>query len=169
MNDFNSFIKNFSIDAIMKVVFALLIVVGGILLTKLIVHLFAKGMKRTNVDESLVAFFKRCIRVLCYILIAISALTTIGISTTGIIASFSAFAATCAGLSLPAFIACMSFAISSFTRLCTLLSSLRDGMANAAALAATHAARHIFFTVLFCICQFSLQYIDTNERQKRTA
>ena len=92
MDNFTDFIKNFSIDAIMNIVFALLIVIGGILITKLIVHLFAKGMNRTNVDESLVNFFKRCIRVLCYIIIAISALSTIGISTTGIIASFSAFA-----------------------------------------------------------------------------
>lgn len=82
-----------SIDVLINLGTALLIVAVGILILKLIVHFFRKAMARTEVDPSLVKFFVRCIRVTAYIIIAISALTKLGVSTTGLIAGFSAAAA----------------------------------------------------------------------------
>lgn len=82
-----------AIDIGLKVGGALLIVVIGFFAARLIAYLFGKAMMKTKVDISLINFFKRIIRIVCYIIIAISALSHLGISTTGIIASFSAVAA----------------------------------------------------------------------------
>ena len=82
-----------STEMLFKLGGAILILAVGILVIKLIIHLFRKGMKKTEVDPSLVKFFVRCIRITCYVIILISALTMLGISTTGLIAGFSAAAA----------------------------------------------------------------------------
>ena len=84
---------NMSYDFLLKLCGAVLIAVIGFFLTRLIAYLFGKAMKKTNVDISLINFFKRIIRIVCYIIIVISALSNLGISTTGIIAGFSAVAA----------------------------------------------------------------------------
>lgn len=84
---------NMAIDFSLKIGGALLIIAIGLLVTHLIAYFFGKAMKKTNVDASLINFFKRVIRIVCYVIIAISALSNLGISTTGIIASFSAVAA----------------------------------------------------------------------------
>lgn len=72
---------------------SILIVVIGFFAARLIAYLFGKAMMKTNIDVSLINFFKRVIRIVCYVIIAISALSNLEISTTGIIASFSAVAA----------------------------------------------------------------------------
>ena len=82
-----------AIDITLKAGGALAIAVIGFFCARMIAYLFGKAMKKTNVDVSLVNFFKRIIRIVCYIIIVISALSNLGISTTGIIASFSAVAA----------------------------------------------------------------------------
>ncbi|MCR5653140.1 MAG: mechanosensitive ion channel family protein [Ruminococcus sp.] len=84
---------NISYDFLLKLGGSLLIAVIGFFAARLIAYLFGKAMKKTNVDISLINFFKRVIRIVCYIIIVISALSNLGISTTGIIASFSAVAA----------------------------------------------------------------------------
>ena len=84
---------NVSHDFLIRLCGAVLIAVIGFLAARLISYLFGKAMKKTNVDISLIVFFKRIIRIVCYIIIVISALSNLGISTTGIIASFSAVAA----------------------------------------------------------------------------
>lgn len=78
---------------ITTVIFTILIVVVGFFVTKLLAYLLCKALRRGNVDESLVKFFKRVTYVVCTIIIVISALSQLNISTTGIIASFSAVAA----------------------------------------------------------------------------
>ncbi|MBR2109527.1 MAG: mechanosensitive ion channel [Ruminococcus sp.] len=78
---------------LLKIGGSLLIVVLGFFAARLIAYLFGKAMMKTNVDVSLINFFKRVIRIVCYVIIAISALSNLDISTTGIIASFSAVAA----------------------------------------------------------------------------
>jgi len=82
-----------SFEFILRIVGSLAILVAGFFITKLIAYLFGKAMQRTKVDPSLINFFKRVIRIVCYIIIVISALANIGISTTGLIAGFSAAAA----------------------------------------------------------------------------
>lgn len=85
--------KNLSFDVLLKFGCSLLIAVIGFFVARLLAYLFGKAMKKTNMDASLINFFKRIIRFVCYIIISISALSQLGISTTGIIASFSAVAA----------------------------------------------------------------------------
>lgn len=70
--------------------YALLIIAAGVLLTLLITFIMKKAMKRSKMDPSLVGFFIRLIRIACYTIIAIAALTRLGISTAGLIAFFSA-------------------------------------------------------------------------------
>ncbi len=84
---------NISYDFLLKLGGALLITVIGFIIARVVAYLFGKAMKKTNVDVSLINFFKRIIRIVFYIIIIISALSNLGISTTGIIASFSAVAA----------------------------------------------------------------------------
>ncbi len=69
---------------------ALVILVAGILVTILIVHLARKAMNRSHIDPSLANFFIRLIRIVCYVMIGIAVLTRLGVSTTGLIACFSA-------------------------------------------------------------------------------
>ncbi len=78
---------------LLKIGGSLLIVVLGFFAARLIAYLFGKAMMKTHVDVSLINFFKRIIRIVCYVIIAISALSNLDISTTGIIAGFSAVAA----------------------------------------------------------------------------
>lgn len=82
-----------SFDFMLKILGSIAIVVIGYLCARLVAYLFGKAMKKTKVDVSLINFFKRIIRIICYVIIIISALSNLGISTTGIIASFSAVAA----------------------------------------------------------------------------
>ena len=84
---------NIWIDALINIGEAVLILLIGFLITIIITKLFVKGMQKTQVDPSLINFFKRVIRIVCYVIIFISALSQLGISTTGIIASFSEVAA----------------------------------------------------------------------------
>ena len=81
-------------DAIMSYLptigFTLLIILGGIAVTLLITKIAKKAMKRSKLDPSLAKFFVRVIRIVCYALITIAALTRLGVSTTGLIAFFSA-------------------------------------------------------------------------------
>lgn len=86
-------LKSVSFSLGLSVLGALLILAIGIIVTKIIVFLFERAMNRTKVDKSLILFFKRCMRFVCYIIISIAVLSHLGLSTTGIVASFSAVAA----------------------------------------------------------------------------
>ena len=83
----------FLIGTIPNFLVALVIVVLGFFATKLIVMLSRKAMDKSGMDFSLEKFFLNCIRIVCYIIILISALSQLGVSTTGLIACFSAGAA----------------------------------------------------------------------------
>ena len=69
---------------------AAVVLVVGIGLTILISFLAKKAFSKTKVDPSLAGFFIRTIRIICYIIILITVLSRLGISTTGLIAFFSA-------------------------------------------------------------------------------
>lgn len=71
----------------------LLILVVGYFATKLLIRIVRKAFTKTHLDPSLISFFLYAIRFTCYALIVIAALTKLGISTTGLLASFSAAAA----------------------------------------------------------------------------
>lgn len=67
-----------------------LIILGGILFTVLVTSIARKAMNRSKLDPSLAGFFLRLIRIVIYSIIAISALTELGVSTAGLVAFFSA-------------------------------------------------------------------------------
>ena len=69
---------------------ALGILVGGFLLTILIVHIAKKAFAKSKLDPSLAAFFVNVLRILCYALVILSVLSNLGVSTTGLVAFFSA-------------------------------------------------------------------------------
>lgn len=69
---------------------ALVILAVGILLTVTITRIAKKAMARSKMDPSLAGFFVRLIRIVCYVLIGIAFLSKLGVSTTGLIAFFSA-------------------------------------------------------------------------------
>ncbi len=73
-----------------KIGIALVILAAGILLTLLIAHLAKKAMTRKKIDPSLAKFFVRLIHIVCYVMIGIAVLSELGVSTTGLIAFFSA-------------------------------------------------------------------------------
>ncbi|MCH5201940.1 MAG: mechanosensitive ion channel [Oscillospiraceae bacterium] len=75
------------------IITAAIIAVAGFFIIKLIAKLARKTMRKANMDFSLEKFFINCIKVIGYIIIIISVLAQLGISTTGIIACFSAGAA----------------------------------------------------------------------------
>jgi small conductance mechanosensitive channel len=86
-------IQGFFKIALPKAGIVLAILVFGYLLTKIVAYLCRKGLDRTGIDKSLESFFLRIIKIICYIIIIISALSELNISTTGLVASFSAAAA----------------------------------------------------------------------------
>ena len=72
---------------------ALIITAAGILIAFIVVRVTRKAMTKKNVDLSLTAFVCKAIRIIIYILTLFSALSALGISTTGLVAFFSAAAA----------------------------------------------------------------------------
>lgn len=75
---------------------ALVIVVIGYFLTKLILKILHTALNKANIDFSLEKFLINTSRIFCYVIIIISSLSQLGISTTGLLAFFSAAAATIA-------------------------------------------------------------------------
>lgn len=66
-----------------------IIVIGHILIVYS-VKLVKRGFEKSKLDPSLTSFLTKTIRIVLYILVAVSALGSVGISTTGIIAALSA-------------------------------------------------------------------------------
>ena len=69
---------------------AAVILVVGLFITYLLTRIITKALTRAQLDISLVKFIKKVIKISCYVIIFIAALSSLGISTTGIIAAFSA-------------------------------------------------------------------------------
>ena len=84
----------FSLKGILKVVAPLInaaaILVLGVFFTWLLTKFVGKGMEKAKLDVSLIKFIKKVIKITCYVIIFIAMLSSLGISTTGIIAAFSA-------------------------------------------------------------------------------
>lgn len=66
------------------------ILVIGYILTAVVVKILKKALLKTKLDKSLSGFVARAVYVICLIFVLLSALNSIGVSTTGIIAALSA-------------------------------------------------------------------------------
>lgn len=75
------------VSPILKVI---LILVIGHFVILYAVKLFKRMLSKTKLDPSLVSFLTKAARIVLYVLVIVSALGSIGISTTGIIAALSA-------------------------------------------------------------------------------
>lgn len=71
---------------------AALIVVAGHFITKLIVKLAEKSLKRFKIDYSLERFIVKTVNIALHVIVIISAISALGISTTGLLAALSAVA-----------------------------------------------------------------------------
>lgn len=79
-------------NSVMPVIKMLLILIIGHFAVKYILKLIQKALTKSNVDISLSRFCIKATNIILHILIILSALNSIGISTTGILAAFSAAA-----------------------------------------------------------------------------
>ena len=89
--------KNISLSSInlntaMPIIKILLILVVGHFAVVYILKWTRKALQKSNVDESLARFCAKVINIVLHIFIVLSALNSIGVSTNGIIAAFSAAA-----------------------------------------------------------------------------
>ena len=71
---------------------ALIILVAGHYLTLFLIKLMKKSLKKLNIDISLEKFLKKAVNITLHIIIILSALSTLGISTAGLLAALSAAA-----------------------------------------------------------------------------
>ena len=75
-----------------KLLMAAVVLIAGHFIIKIVRKILAKALVKFSLDESLVRFFDKAVNIILHILIILSALSTIGISTTGILAAMSAAA-----------------------------------------------------------------------------
>ncbi|MBP3706575.1 MAG: mechanosensitive ion channel family protein [Clostridia bacterium] len=68
----------------------IIILIAGYIITKCIIRIADKGLKKGRLDISLINFIEKAIKIVCYVIVLMAALSAVGISTTGIIAAFSA-------------------------------------------------------------------------------
>ncbi|MBQ6153565.1 MAG: mechanosensitive ion channel family protein [Ruminococcus sp.] len=89
MFDFTKLWEKF-LEILPDIGFALLILAVGLLVTFIIARVAKAAMTKANLDLSLVGFFVRVIKIAGVVIVLIAALSKLGVSTTGLIASFSA-------------------------------------------------------------------------------
>lgn len=93
MSNIKEYLKTFATIALPKLLGTILIVVAGWIAVKIIISVVRKALDKSGkLDVSLVNFILNTINICLKVLILLSALTNLGISTTGIIAAFSACA-----------------------------------------------------------------------------
>ncbi len=94
LDKFKGAMMNFGTSVLPKIIAALIIVVAGLIVIKIIKRIVRKALvgSKAQLDISLINFVVRAIGICLKVVLVLSALATIGISTTGIIAAFSACA-----------------------------------------------------------------------------
>lgn len=72
------------------IIMALVVLVAGLIVLFIVAKILKKALSRTTLDISLQKFFVKTLNIVGFVLILICALSTAGVSTTGLIAGFSA-------------------------------------------------------------------------------
>ena len=75
-----------------KLIFALLILLIGHIVVRIVCKILNKTLEKFKLDPSLIGFFGKTANISLHIILILSALSMIGVSTTGLIAAFSACA-----------------------------------------------------------------------------
>ncbi len=92
---FKEIIKNLSeqlLHFLPKLIFALLIFLIGHIVVRIVCKILNKTLEKFKLDPSLIGFFGKTANISLHIILILSALSMIGVSTTGLIAAFSACA-----------------------------------------------------------------------------
>lgn len=92
---FKEIIKNLSeqlLHFLPKLIFALLILLIGHIVVRIVCKILNKTLEKFKLDPSLIGFFGKTANISLHIILILSALSMIGVSTTGLIAAFSACA-----------------------------------------------------------------------------
>lgn len=84
-NLFNSFL-----DYLPTLVFAIIVLIIGFLLSKFCIKLMSKGLNKSKIDPTAHSFLKSLVRVSLYIILIVIVLTILGVPTTSIIAIIGA-------------------------------------------------------------------------------
>ena len=71
---------------------AIIILVAGHYITLFLIKLMKRSLNRINIDISLEKFLEKAVNITLHIIIILSALSTLGISTAGLLAALSAAA-----------------------------------------------------------------------------
>lgn len=95
MDSFNKFLQNAMPAALMF----LAVIVIGLVLAKLIVKILRNILDKTSIDHAAVTFVVSLVKVILYLIVAITALATIGVNVASLITAVGAAALT-AGLAL---------------------------------------------------------------------
>ncbi len=78
-------VLNGILSAIPTILFAAIVLVVGLLLTKLALAILSKGMEKARVDITVTKFVKQCAKIVLYVLVLIVVLSMLGIPTTSVI------------------------------------------------------------------------------------
>ncbi|MDD4699042.1 MAG: mechanosensitive ion channel family protein [Oscillospiraceae bacterium] len=92
MEEFKNKFLDFCYSFGPKVLGAVLVVVAGHFIIKLLVTMMDRSFQRIKMDVSLNNFLKKAASIVLRVILILSALTTLGISTTGLLAALSASA-----------------------------------------------------------------------------
>lgn len=92
MDDFKNKFLDFCYIYGSKVLGAVLVVIAGHFIIKLLISMLDRSFQRVKLDASLSNFLRRALSITLRIILILSALTTLGISTTGLLAALSASA-----------------------------------------------------------------------------
>lgn len=95
MKTFNEFIEKY----LPEILIAILIIIIGYILVRLLIKVLKNILDRTRIEHTAVTFFLSIIKVLLYLIIAVTALSTVGVNVTSLITAIGA-AALAAGLAL---------------------------------------------------------------------
>lgn len=88
--DWNHMLQAYAIPWGLKVVLALLVLVVGLWLAKLITSLTGKALTKAHMDEMLVRFLESLLKALLQVVVVIAALGQLGVQTTSLIAVLGA-------------------------------------------------------------------------------
>jgi small conductance mechanosensitive channel len=88
--DINTFVSNVLLRWAIRIAVAILIVVAGWFLTKLLTRLIERYLTRYNIDEMLVRFVASIANAVLLLIVAIAALGSLGINTTSLVALLGA-------------------------------------------------------------------------------
>ena len=97
--DFISALNSFNEKYLPKILIFLLVFVVGSLIVKLLLKLIRKIIDKSKIERTVITFFFSILKIVLYLIVVMTALSTIGVNVSSIITTFAAAAIT-AGLAL---------------------------------------------------------------------